>query len=477
MSSPSKWRGDRMEESWWRGRMTVCASILALASFSCAAESEQGPPNVFVVVVDTLRADRVDVSNDGKKSATRLTPFLDSLAETSTVFHRAYSTSAWTSPAVASLFTSRYAIQHGVLGFDSVLADPELTLAEILSKRGYESGGFSSNVLIGRGRGFQQGFDFFREEGTRPIAGLRHSERSVQTARRALAWIDDRQPDSVAPVFVYLHVIDPHVPYAPDRVAMARVFGEGPRPDTGRVNRTMQKHLETGIDDTTRSDVRALYDAEVSSTDAGLEYFFSELAKRALLDNSIVVVTSDHGEELWDHGMFGHHHSLYDEVIRVPLMIRGSGQKRRHDVFEAVSLLDIAPTLIEMLRAKPVEAFEGRSLLPVIEDGEGDAPSAVVSELLLIPGFRRTPHERTVIVGDTQLIRHFDGVERFIDLSADATEDASGLSETEKQTLRDGLDAFIERYTDPANPTHGARERIEIDEKGREELRALGYIE
>ena len=100
-----------------------------------------------------------------------------------------------------------------------------------------------------------------------------------------------------------------------------------------------------------------------------------------------------------------------------------------------------------------------------------------MSELLLILGFRRRPHERTVIVGDTQLIRNFDGVEHFVDLSADSAESAVGLTEAEKRALREGLDSFIDHYTDPSNPTHGVRERIEIDEQDREELRALGYVE
>lgn len=464
--------------------IAILAIVVSFLALACAADREVSPPpNVFIVLVDTLRADRVDVSG-GEDS---LTPFLDSLAATSTVFHNAYSTSAWTSPAVASLFTSRYPSQHGVNEFDAKLLDPELTLAELLRRRGYRSGGFSSNVLIGRSRGFQQGFDDFDVQGAREVDGLEFSERTFETARRALRWIDrlskpsEGSEEEAPPVFVYLHVLDPHLPYAPDSKALDRVFEGGARPDAKRVNREMQTHLTRQIDEETRHEVRRLYDAEVSSTDAGLEFFFSKLSKRGLLDNSIIVITSDHGEELWDHGMFGHHHSLHEEVLRVPVLIRTPRQLERRDVRDAISLLDIAPTVLEAMGADPVEAFEGRSLVSLMAAESGsalDRAAPVVGELLLDPIFRRTAHERTVIMGDTQLIRTVDGVDHFLPLSTGPeARSPDAISEAEKQALRRGLEAFLDRVAQ-TSPTNGsARERLEIDEADRKELRALGYVE
>jgi arylsulfatase A-like enzyme len=468
------------------GRVRICLGIV-LSLLACAPQRDNPPPNLFIVLVDTLRADRVDTSGETRS----LTPVLDSLANTSTVFHNAYSTSSWTSPAVASLFTSRYPSQHGVLEFDSALPAAEVTLAEILKQRGYQSGGFSSNLLIGDSRGFQQGFQLFRTQGLRTINGMANAERTSSTGKRAMDWIDSLPKDPGAPIFVYLHVIDPHAPYAPDSNAMGRVFGKRPRPNVDRVNAVMQTHITNEIPEDTRREVRGLYDAEVSSMDTGLGHFFSELAARNLLQNSIVVVTSDHGEELWDHDMFGHHHSLYEEVLRVPVLIRLPGQTSRRDVVEEISLVDIAPTLIDLLRDAPVAAFEGRSLVPWMStDSEigSDGPSVpdsrgatrstgVVSELIVPPILRRTSHERTVILGSKQLIRDFDGTEHFIDL-AESAEDrpGGGISDEEKHVLRDRLDRFV-AHVSLDSQSGESDDRVILDQKSREELRTLGYIE
>ena len=161
---------------------------------------------------------------------------------------------------------------------------------------------------------------------------MSNAERTASTGKRALDWIDSLPKNSGAPIFVYLHVMDPHAPYAPDSKAMGRVFGKRPRPNVDRVNEVMKTHITNEIPEETRREVRGLYDAEVTSMDTGLGHFFSELAARNLLQNSIVIVTSDHGEELWDHDMFGHHHSLHEEVLRVPVLIRLPGQTSRRDV-------------------------------------------------------------------------------------------------------------------------------------------------
>jgi arylsulfatase A-like enzyme len=462
-------------------RPTVVAGLV-LALVACEAPRETRPPDVFMVVVDTLRADRFGATRRG----TSLTPFLDELARTSTVFHDAYSTSPWTSPSVASLFTSRYPSQHGVQDFESALPGGEETLAEILAANGIVAGGFSSNLLVGRSRGFQQGFRFFRALGTRDVGSQHRSERAVDAARRAIRWIDERPETPRERLFVYLHVMDPHAPYAPDRNARARVFGSDPEPDVDAVNEVMRHHTTTPIPESTRRAVVALYDAEVSSTDTALELFFSALAERGRLDDSIVIVTADHGEELWDHGMFGHHHSLYAEVLRVPLLIRMPGQMRRRDVFEAVSLLDVAPTVLDLLGVAAPSRFEGRSLVPWLEGSPPaeDALGRIVgAELLLPPKLRRTPHERTVIVGDKQLIRNFDGVEHVLDLApvdAGTPGDAANASRVrpeERAALRDEIDRLIAHVTDPDAPRQGARQRVELDEAERAELRALGYLE
>jgi arylsulfatase A-like enzyme len=437
-------------------------------------------------MVDTLRIDRVDAFGGDRG----LTPFLDSLADESWVFHNAYSSSSWTSPAVASLFTSRYPSQHGVLGFSSMLADDEVTLAELLTEQGYRAGGFSANRLVRNKFGFDQGFLYFRSMKHRDRGKGPVPERSFETGQRALRWIDGLREDSRLPVAIYLHVLDPHSPYAPETGALKRVLGDRTWPDTKRINEQMKSHITKPTDSTTRAAVRELYDAEVSSMDSGLEQFFTGLSKRNLLENALVVVMSDHGEELWDHKMFGHRHSLHEEIVHVPLLIHTPGQTQREDVFETVSVVDIAPTLLDWLGVARVDRFEGRTLIPLMALATDAAlgragrdawvPSGesmgVVGEMIQLKANRRTSHERMVVVGNKKLIRDFDGGEQFFDLSRSPPEREGEVSETEKKALRDALDRFVEHVLrDSAK--EGSAESAPIDEESREDLRALGYIE
>ena len=282
----------------------------------------------------------------------------------------------------------------------------------------------------------------------------------------------------------------PHTPYAPETGALKRVFGDRTWPDTKRINEQMKSHITKPTDSTTRAAVRELYDAEVSSMDSGLEQFFTGLSKRNLLENALVVVMSDHGEELWDHEMFGHRHSLHEEIVRVPLLIHTPGQTQREDVFESVSVVDIAPTLLDWLGVARVERFEGRTLIPLMESTadaevgrsgrEAWVPSGesmgVVGEMIQLKANRRTGHERMIVLGDKKLIRDFDGGEQFFDLSRSPPEREGEVSETEKKALRDALDRFVEHVLrDSAK--EGSAEPAPIDDESREDLRALGYIE
>jgi len=465
----------------------VFGAWVLVSVLGCAPQKSVQPPNVFIILVDTLRADRVGALGADRE----LTPTFDSVAETSYVFRKAYSSSSWTSPAVASLFTSRYPSQHQVVDFDSVLAADELSLAESLSERGYRCGGFSASALVSPTFGFDQGFEFFESQGVTVIGGREYVERSSDTAGRALRWIDNGRDQPKRPLFVYMHLMDPHIPYAPRSGAVKRVFAERHRPDTRRVNRLLKKHLSNPIVESMRDDVRGLYDAEVNTFDTDLESFLRSLEERDLLENSILVITSDHGEELWDHGGFGHHHSLHDELLHVPVLIRTPYQRAGYEVTEPISLLDIAPTLLDLLKIPPVQQFEGRSLASSMKsrfekwiDWLASPDQAlrsdsigIPSELILPQIVRRTAHERSLIIGDTQLIRDFDGAEHFFDLGVGTAEPPDGaVSASEKEALRSALNGFVARVMEQSRQGNSGSHII-LDQQNRKELRALGYIE
>ncbi|MEN8161133.1 MAG: sulfatase-like hydrolase/transferase, partial [Myxococcota bacterium] len=184
-----------------RGLGPLGCACLALALPACGP-SEPEPakrlPNVLLVVVDTLRADRLEHLGSERGA----TPFLDELARGGTAFRRAYSTASWTPPAVASLFTSRLPVQHGIRRDDSVLAQAEVTLAERLTAAGYQTIGFSANLRIRVELGYGQGFDRWCTYIENPDGGTK--PRAAQITSDALAWLERRPASEDRPVFLYL---------------------------------------------------------------------------------------------------------------------------------------------------------------------------------------------------------------------------------------------------------------------------------
>src|SRR5262245_40087556 len=195
-----------------RRPLAVClGAVLLCMAAGCTRRSA---PNIVLIVVDTMRADRLGAYGNQRG----LTPFMDSLASRGYVFHNAYAQSSWTNPSVASILTSRFQSQHGIITFESVLADAELTLPEVLKRHGYTTGFFSANGLISKRMGFAQGYDQYRSILVKATVAPRHMwvpERAARINGEALAWLDTLPTSGGAPVFLHLHYMEPHSPYAP----------------------------------------------------------------------------------------------------------------------------------------------------------------------------------------------------------------------------------------------------------------------
>ena len=340
-----------------------------LASLLCCAgctRPERGP-NVVFIVIDTLRADHLPFGGYDRDTA----PFLTELASRGLVFSKAHSVSSWTAPATASIFTSLYPFQHQVLSGLLVSADMRIdlnripeeieTVAELFRNNGFTTFAVTDNLNICETEGFQQGFDYFEnfnyEAADAVNLKLLEWERQIARARRS---------------FVYLHYMDPHVPYN----RREPWFREPADPDL--------------------SDLAA-YDSEISYVDAKIE----ELYERFGWDeNTLIVVTSDHGEEFGDHGGIDHGHTLYSELIDVPLLFFSPGFVPTGVVdSERVSTMDILPTLAEILDLQSAMDHEGMSLAPFFRGasigrqtrgiyshlflrGRGDQPVAVMKSII-----------------------------------------------------------------------------------------------
>jgi arylsulfatase A-like enzyme len=458
-------------------RLLAFGVVLALS----AACGPRPKPNIILVVVDTLRADRVGAYGNPD----RLTPFLDELAARGVVFTRAYASSSWTNPSVASLMTSRHQSQHQVLTFASILAASEVTLAEVLRANGYVTAGFSANSGLLPGQGFSQGFETYhaypaqeRPE-TRKMFWPPVRAETVNVA--ALEWLKAQPPDK--PVFLYVQYMEPHTPYAPPPDALAHVMNGAPHPDLPTVNVAAGLGHLQAIEPALQASIQKAYDASIYDLDRHLRTLFQALEERGVLDDAVVVVTADHGEEFSDHGGMGHGKTLYNEVVHVPLLMLTPGDDSARIVESVTPLVDLAPTVLDLAGIRIPARFAGQSLCSLLGDvrcanppvpADGSALSELNSNANIdrpVPG----PHRHALVVGDDKVLTGFEPDQvQFYDLAADPGEQhPDAFDEPTRQALRKRLGDELGRASENA-ATPGTRR---IDDETRERLRALGYAD
>jgi arylsulfatase len=327
-------------------RLTAVPSLAAPV-----ATREDGPRlNVLLMVVDCLRPDRL--AAHGEPGALDL-PALDRLAQLSRVHLRAYSAGSWTKPAVASLVTGLDAHRHGALRLAEGLPRDVPTIATRLRDAGYRTSFYGGgNSWIGRSFGFERGYERFEED-----AGT-----ADRIADRFVAQLAEPDP---RPFFTHLHFMDVHEPYYLNRFTqrVPRTPFDSPHTEMGAVDtRWLRRRQAAGLlTDHDRKRVRAIYDAEVSFFDSQLARILSALEQSGELQRTLVVLTADHGEELWDHDTFGHGHSVRETPIRVPLLLLAPGLEAAR-VQAPVSLVDVAPTLLELAAGLEPTGMSGESL-------------------------------------------------------------------------------------------------------------------
>jgi arylsulfatase A-like enzyme len=432
-----------------------------------APASLRRPRHVLVYLIDTLRADRLRPYAPDTRVRT---PGFDRFARAASTFAHARSQENWTKPSVATLLSSLMPWEHTAFSDASVVPPSVRLLPEMLHERGWATAAFVANGYVSRRFGFRRGWDTWRNyirEGRRT--------RGEVLAADVLEWLDERPADQ--PFFLYVHAIDPHVPYrAPDRYVQMY----DPEPYRGPVDfsrdPTLLEHIKTGrlrLGARDRERLEALYDGEVSYQDAQLGAILDGLARRGLADDTMVVITADHGEELFDHGSVGHGHSLYEELVHVPLAVRIPGLANAPRRVEgAVGLVDVVPTVLDALGEPVPEELSGRSLLPMLRGhGEGAPPVSVA-------GFME--HWRSVSVGRYKLIARSRGRYALYDLEADPGEQHD-LSDERPLTLAYLRGLLGLRLAEARGSTHRPRRRhrasrATIDEELEAQLRALGYV-
>jgi arylsulfatase A-like enzyme len=433
--------------------------LSALAACGGPGEAAR-PPDVALIVVDTLRADVLSAYGGpvGAGGA------IEALAARGVLFEDAQATSPWTGPSVASLLTGRYPDEIGIHDIRDPLPRSATNLAQRLQTAGHATGAVVSNYLAGPAYGHDKGYDRFL---LRRYKDRRHGGRPRFTADRvteeALAWLRSRARDDRRPFFLHVHYTDPHEPYLPPEPYRSRFRPEGqPLSDDD----TLQARFAAPpLRAEAVAAARAAYAGEVAFVDHEIGRLLAGLPAATL-----VLLTADHGEEFLDHGGLFHGHSLYRELVHVPLVVAGPGVPSGRRVREVVSHVDVVPTLLELCDvAAPARAFSGRSLVPLLS-GEG-GPGPAVHAVLERDGRRLL----AVRIGAHKLIEAAGGGERRLyDLTADPLE-RSDLAGT-RPDLAAALAARIAQRRAAAAPIPDAARGDGLAEARERELRALGYV-
>jgi len=460
-----------------RSAALLVALFAAVFQSACAERQSLKPPDIFVLLIDALRADRVGWYGAGKG----VSPFLDRMAERASVFRHAYAASSWTSPSVASLFTSRFPSQHGIETFSSVLDPSERTLAEELQAAGYATAAFNANVLINAGLGYGQGFETYQ---TYVVPTKERASLLDHDALEWLAAVKSARPAS--PVFLYMHYLDVHEPLLPPVASLQAVAERrslSPR-DAARLEELVATHASMEfMDEHDQRLAEHLYDAELLALDHELEVFVGELERRGLLEDALLVITADHGEELLDHGGVGHGHTLYEELIHVPLLVKLPHQARRADFGDVVSLVDIAPTLVAAAGLPPPATFQGTSrfdemrrpkvLRAILALFSGFFPGSAYSELGDFGANQARPklHARALVEGRAKLIERRDQRTEVYDLGRDPGEHAASVAASQTSALQERMAVLRHRISERTT----AARTTDLDAETREQMRALGY--
>lgn len=331
------------------------------------------PPNVIFIVIDTLRRDHVGCYNYERPT----TPELDKIAGEGVRCDQAIAASSWTLPSVMSIFTSLPPSLHKLVDSAYRLPATFTTLASEFKKAGYQTAGITSNPITSSRFGFGRGFEFYDDitviyrvddlflgavdpRQSRPSGFNPASDRVNQLA---LKWFDKRIRDK--PLFLFLLYLDPHDDYTPPPPYDRQFTDSG---YIGKCSRMGARHLVVpNLSPEDKRQIIGLYDGEIRFTDDYIGRIMERLKASGVCDNAITVVVADHGEEFWDHGGMFHGHSLYEELVRVPLIIRYPGRIPAGKVIkEQVSQLDIMPTILDMAGLPIPAQCQGRSLRPVL---------------------------------------------------------------------------------------------------------------
>ena len=434
--------------------------VLTLGLAGCGGR----PVPVVLVSIDTLRPDHLGCYGYARPTS----PNLDAFRKDAILFTNAFAHAPSTLASHAAILTSLIPPHHGgSIANDFTVSGDVVTLAEAMREAGYSTASFNGGVQLDASYGLDQGFDIYvsaksRDSGAESLVD--ETDRFGHEVEQARTWIETQRGRAF---FLFLHTYEVHHPYTPEERDLELFRGgyHGPLPDQISMDLLEEvNHGKRTLEPRDRQHIVDAYDAEIRSADRAFGTLVALLRKLGLFDDALVVVTSDHGEEFGEHGQMGwHSHTLYDELLHVPLLVKLPGSRRAgNTVEETVRGIDIAPTVLATLGKTPPSGFEGRDVLGFWPSPAGAAEVWSSRDVTTPAGVfaLRTP--------DWKLIDR-----RLYDLRHDPGE-RSDVAGSEPQVMKRMTSRRLALLESRPRPRP---QRARINEELRRRLRALGYLD
>lgn len=479
------------------GGLAAVLVILGLAWFFLRP-AESAPKHVVIISIESLRFDHLGVAGYDRETS----PNIDKLAERGTIFRRAYSQAPWTRPSVASTFTSTYPSTHDAANdarfwelagvpknaseeakaqIMAPLAASFTTMAEIFSARGYRCFGYSCNGQISQDTGFGQGFEDYDGKGAR----LGEWADTPSREKNFTLWtMSDEQiveqltrlfnDDNRGPTMIFVHLMKPHHPYLPlDEFNVFKTV-----PDGVAITYMNFREINRGKVHMTAADIAYnidLYDGTIRETDDRVGRILQALSESEIAGETLVVLSADHGEEFLDHGGVSHGHTVYEELIRVPLILAGPGIPPGKSIDTPVQNIDLLPTIASLIWREKIPTAQGRSLHQLLESRSTNlSPGLVFSE------DGRPGWSAAVIDDPFKLIEHeSSGKIELYDLINDPGEQSDLSADPAHRERVTHLHAVLRDHL-ATNRRENARydmsPGVKLTQEVIEHLRALGYV-